>query len=258
MNLEDIQRDIGAVSDEALASELLQAYEELRTRHFRRDFRPGQLEAGRFAEAAFRVLQHLATGEHTAVGKSLPKVPALMQTLQDADGTTVHESVRVHIPRALATVYNVRNRRDVGHIASDVDANVMDAELVLAVCTWVLAEFVRLVYQCDAEEAQACVERIIERKAPLVQVIGGAPFVIATNLTVAEELLVLIYNNDADEVTLADLDSWTLGSISRRVISARLSELENRDRFVRRVAGRICLTAPGATAAERIFQAATA
>nr|NIQ82724.1 hypothetical protein [Anaerolineae bacterium] len=77
MNLSDLKKDIAAASDATLADELVDAYEEFKTRYFRRDFRPGQLECGRFAEAAFRILQLNATGSYTPVGKRLPDVPTL-------------------------------------------------------------------------------------------------------------------------------------------------------------------------------------
>ena len=250
MELSGLEALIATSSTPELAAELMSGYGELKGRYLVGDYRPGSIEAGRFAEAAFRILQFAATGRYTAVGKTLPKVPSLLQTLESADARTVHESIRIHIPRALATVYNVRNRRDVGHIAADVDANRMDAELLEAVCSWVLAEFVRLFHQCSPEEASAYVEALVVRRAPLVQVFGDEPFVLNTSLTVKEELLLLLYHCGGGGVTLEELDHSTPGAISRKVISARLSELENKDRYARRRDGRIYLTETGARCVE--------
>ena len=244
MDLKGLKLELAAATDPGLAGELIDAYEELKTRYFRRDFRPGQLEAGRFAEAAFRILQLKATGSYTPVGTQLPRLPGLMQTLELADASCIHESIRIHIPRVLAAIYNVRNRRDVGHIAADVDANSMDAEFVVAACNWVLAEFVRLFHMCSPGEAQACVEGIVKRRAPLVQVFGETPFVLKPGLSVKDEILVLLYHQGSVGATLDQLDGW-LPTAERRAISSRLSELERKYRYVRRVGGSIFATDTG-------------
>jgi hypothetical protein len=244
-----LEQQIAAACTTELARELFGAYEEMRKRYFRRDHRPGQLEAGRFAEAAFRVLQINATGRFTPVGNTLPKVPELMRGLEAADGTAVHESVRVHIPRALAVIYNVRNRRDVGHIAADVDANEMDAEMVMAVCNWVLAEFVRLFHRCSPAEAQAYVGALVKRQAPLVQVFGERPSVLAPNLTTRDEIMLLLYHQADTGASLQQLDEWMRG-VDRKVITARISELELKHRYVVRFDGRFVISDTGVGYAE--------
>lgn len=240
----ELRAELGTASDPDLAGELVDAYEELKVRYYRRDFRPGQLEAGRFAEAAFRILQLRARGSYTAIGKALPQLPVLIQDLESADPSRVHESVRIHIPRTLAAVYNIRNRRDVGHIAADVDANSMDAEFVMSACNWVLAEFVRLFHQCSAEHAQAYVEGIVKRRVPLIQVFGETPFVLRAGLPARDEILVLLSHQGSLGASLDQLDSW-LPTVDRANIRARLSELERRDRYVRRVEGRTFITDTG-------------
>jgi hypothetical protein len=244
MDLVSLRAQIATASDDALAGELIEAYAELKTRYFRRDFRPGQLEAGRFAEAAFRVLELKATAAYTPVGRSLPSVQRLLQTLEAADATRVHESIRLHIPRALAAVYNVRNRRDVGHIAADVDANSMDAEYLVATCNWILAEFVRLFHGCSPEEAQGYVEAIVKRRVPLVQIFGETPFVLRPGLRVKDEILLLLYHQGQLGASLDQLDDW-MPTVARNVIRTRASELQRRDRYVRRVNGRIFVTDTG-------------
>lgn len=244
MDLPDLRAQIAATSDAALAQELTEAYAELKNRYFRGDFRPGQLEGGRFTEAAFRILQLKATGRYTPVGKRLPKVAVLMQTLESADASKVHESIRMHIPRALAAVYNVRNRRDVGHIAADVDANVMDATYVVATCDWVLAEFVRLFHECSPERAQAYVEALVKRRAPLVQVFGETPFVLRPGLSAKDEILLLLYHQGSLGASLDELDAW-LPTVARHVARSRVSEIERQLRYARRVNGRIYITDTG-------------
>jgi len=244
VDLKGLREQIAGVSDDQLAEELVGAYQELKTRYLRRDFRPGQLEAGRFTEAAFRILQLIARGKYTPLDRALPKLPTLLQSLESADADVVHDSVRVHIPRALAAVYNVRNRRDVGHIAADVDANVMDATYVVATCDWVLAEFVRLFHHCSPEQAQAYIDGIVRRRAPLVQEFGEIPFVLRGALSARDEILLLLWQRGSLGASLDELDDWAV-SVSRKVISARLAELERKHRFIRRIDGRAFITDTG-------------
>jgi len=236
-------------TDPNLANELVEAYEELKSRYFRRDFRPGVLEGGRFAEAAFRILEFAATGSYTPLGRTLSKVPQLIQSLENANAATVHESIRIHIPRALASVYNVRNRRDIGHLAADVDANSMDAEYMVGTCSWVLAEFVRLFHQCSPEEAQAYVEAIVKRQAPIVQVFGDGPFVLARELPDKDEILLLLNHQGGIGATVDDLDGW-MPSTARKVIQARLGDLEHKFRYIRRSGGRNYITDTGCSYVE--------
>lgn len=244
MELEGLRQEIAAISDVELANELLGAYQELKTRYLHRDFRPGQLEAGRFAEAAFRILQLIARGNYTPLDRALPKLPALLQSLESANADVVHDSVRLHIPRALAAVYNVRNRRDIGHIAGDIDSNSMDAAYLVATCDWVLAELIRIFHKCSPEEAQAYIEGIVRRRAPLVQEFGDIPFVLGGALSARDEILLLLWQRASLGASLDELDDWAV-SVSRKVISARLAELERKHRFIRRIDGRAFITDTG-------------
>ena len=95
--------------------------------------------SGRFAEAAIRIVQQLATGSHVLMTKVLPSFDKILDSLANLPSAGVHDSLRVHIPRALWSIYGVRNRRDVGHIGGDVNPNRADAYFVVGVCDWVLA-----------------------------------------------------------------------------------------------------------------------
>ena len=54
------------------------------------------------------------------------------------------DAIRLHIPRTLRLVYDIRNKRDVAHLGPDIDPNLQDSTLVVSALDWVLAEFIRL------------------------------------------------------------------------------------------------------------------
>ena len=55
-----------------IIDEIPAAYEEAKRRYHLGDHRPQEVEGGRFAEAVFRALQHVAGQPVTPIGKTLP------------------------------------------------------------------------------------------------------------------------------------------------------------------------------------------
>src|SRR4051812_26070022 len=115
----------------ALVDELLDSYEEAKRRYFLGDHRPNAVEGGRFSEAAFRVMQHSGGLAVTPIGKSLPRVDHLVAQLEKLPGTTAPDAVRIHIPRTLRLIYDIRNKRDAAHLADGIDPNLQDATLIV-------------------------------------------------------------------------------------------------------------------------------
>jgi hypothetical protein len=187
---------------------LLDTYAELKDNFNFERFRPSELEGGRFAEAAIRVVQHLATGSHEPMGKPLPRFDKLLTALENLPSTNAHESLRIHIPRALWSVYGVRNRRDVGHIGGDVNPNRADAYFVVAVCDWVLAELIRLTFNCPLIQAQGMVDNLVERRVPIIQDFGSFPKILRTDLSIPDRILALAYRTGANGVAVQDLQKW--------------------------------------------------
>jgi hypothetical protein len=191
-----------------LVKALLDAYAELKDNFNFERFRPSELEGGRFAEAAIRIAQHLTTGSHDSISKPLPPFDKIVAALEKVPSASAHDSLRIHIPRALWAVYGVRNRRDVGHIGGDVNPNRADAYFVVALCDWVLAELIRLTFNCPLVEAQGLVDNLVERRVPIVQDFGGFPKILRTDLTIPDRVLLLAYRGGANGVAIDDLQTW--------------------------------------------------
>jgi hypothetical protein len=191
-----------------LVKSLFDAYAELKENFVFEKFRPSELEGGRFAEAAIRIVQQLATGSHDPLGKSLPPFDKIVALLEKVPSANAHDSLRIHIPRALWAVYGVRNRRDVGHIGGDVNPNRADAYFVVALCDWVLAELIRLTFNCPLIEAQEIVDTLVERSVPIVQDFGGFPKILRTDLSIPDRILILAYRNGAKGIVIEDLHRW--------------------------------------------------
>ena len=116
--------------------------------------------------------------------------------------------MRLHIPRALRVVYDVRNSRDTAHLADGIDPNLQDATLVIGVLDWVLGEFVRLYHNVGPDEAQRMVDDLVTRKAPVIQDFDGFLKVLRPDYKASECCLVLLYQRGSLGATYAELSSW--------------------------------------------------
>lgn len=205
MSIRDIVgRSLEAASTAELAALLLGEFDELAQRFYRADLRPSELSGGRFAEAAFRVCELACLGRHTPLGTPLPRVDKLMTSLEQTPGT-VSETYRLHVPRALRLIYDLRNKRDVAHLGKGVNPNVADATLVIGVAAWVMAELVRIAHACSADEAQIIVDELVERRVPLVWEEGEVLRVLDPGMSAKEQTLLVLNHHAPDYLPDAKL-----------------------------------------------------
>lgn len=193
--------------DPKLVDELLDAYEEAKENYYLGGLRLSAVEGGRFCEAAFRLLQQRAFGKFDRLGKSL-KTETIIQDLANVPAAGQPPSVRLHIPRALRVVYDVRSNRDAVHLGDGIDPNLQDATLVVGVLDWVLAEFVRLHHNVTPDEAQRMVDDLVTRNAPVIEDFGGFLKVLRADLTAAPRCLVLLYQRGSEGATFDEVSSW--------------------------------------------------
>ncbi|PYT85993.1 MAG: hypothetical protein DMG36_26920 [Acidobacteria bacterium] len=173
--LDTIRQGLAKSHDKKLVDELLEAYVEAKKNFYLGGLRLSAVEGGRFCEAAFRIL----------------------------------EAIRLHIPRALRVVYDIRNKRDAAHLADNIDPNLQDSSLVVYSLDWVLAEFVRLYHTVPANEAQSIVESLVMRRAPVVQDFAGFLKVLNPGLVAGDYALVLLYQCGKVGATFNELTSWS-------------------------------------------------
>lgn len=207
-----------------LVDEVLTAFAEAKRRFYRDDLRPSEIEGGRFSEAVFRVLQWATVNAYEPIGRTLPSVDKMITTLENARAA---ESIRLHIPRTLRLIYDVRNKRDVAHLGDGIDPNQQDATLVVHNMEWVLAELVRLFHNVSPTEAHGMIADLVSKDVPLVQVFSGFPRILK-QLTASDHFLVLLYWRGSEGATLAELSSWARTAM-RSNLRRTLSQLDAKD-----------------------------
>ncbi|MGV1080834.1 MAG: hypothetical protein ACOYD1_13495 [Candidatus Nanopelagicales bacterium] len=208
-----------------LVAELIEAFAEAKRRFYRDDLRPTEIEGARFSEAVFRILEWATTRTFTPLGKDLPKVPSLMGRLEQAN--TAPDSVRFHIPRTLRLIYDVRNKRDVAHLADGIDPNQQDAMMVVRNMEWVLAELVRLYHNVAGQEAHGIIVDLVSKDVPLIQEFDGFPRVLK-QLKASDHLLVLLYWRGVDGATYEELRAWARAPM-RSNLRRTLAVLDGKD-----------------------------
>lgn len=189
---------ITALAGQEIAERLLAEYDEILKRFASGDHRPTELGGGRFAEAAYRVCQAACKLPVTPLGRQLPRSDRLCAELENVPAVQTDESYRIHIPRALRTIYDFRNKRDVAHLGNSVSPNFPDSSLVMAVAGWVLAELVRLTFNCPPAEAQVIVDSLVDRRIPLIWQQGDIIRVLDTGLGFRESTLAVLYHLDPE------------------------------------------------------------
>lgn len=213
---ESVEDTLLAAYKEPLVHELLASYRQAKHNFYLGGHRLSAVEGGRFCEAAYRILESVAWGKHTSVGASLD-IEKLASRLVSLPGAHHSKSIRVHIPRALRVVYDIRNNRDAAHLADGIDPNLQDATLVVVILDWVMAELVRLSGGTSPDNARALVEGLVMRKAPVVQDFGDFPKLLNPDLKASDYILVLLYHRGAPGVVYSELLQWVPSSMRRNL-----------------------------------------
>jgi hypothetical protein len=215
----EIVASLSAAATPVLAERLLSEYEELTRRYYHADYRPSELSGGRFGEAGFRVCEHACLGAFTPLQKMLPKTDDLVKKLEQVPATVADSAYRIHIPRALRLIYDLRSKRDVAHLGAGVSPNFADASLVLQTASWVVAEIVRLSHKCDIDTAQAIVDDLVQRRVPLIWIEDDIVRVLKPTLKYSEKALVILYHFHPEWIADDDLMRWIeesrLGNFNR-------------------------------------------
>lgn len=214
--LQQVRQGLVASLEPRLVDELLAAHQEAKRNYYLGGLRLSAVEGGRFCEAAFRLLQQITTGTFDPLGIQLD-TDKLIRTLGNIPQGQHPDAVRLHLPRALRMVYDIRNKRDNAHLADGIDPNQQDAGLVVAVLDWLLAEFVRLYHAVPANTAQGIVNNIVTRMAPAIEDFDGFLKVLRTDLSASDFVLLLLYQRGTRGARYVDLYTWVRPPMRRNL-----------------------------------------
>ena len=207
-----------------LVEELLECYREQKRNFFLGNHRPTEVEGGRFSEAAFRMLEQFAGFSITPIGKQLD-TEGLIRKLQGLP-SSFPDAIRLHIPRTLRVVYDIRNKRDAAHLADGIDPNLQDASFVFNCLDWVLAEFIRLSGGISSEEATRLIKSITVNAIPAIEDFNGLLKTLKPSLKVSDIILLLLYHQGSKGASITDLIAW-VKPFQRANLKATLNRIEH-------------------------------
>lgn len=202
--IDKIRNDISKKYPKNLVDALIDSYVEIKEQYYLNKHEPSELNGGKFVEACARIIEQELMGQFTPLGTSIKNMVLLLRNFETSP-VSHHDSFRLHIPRALLSIYNIRNRRGVGHLGGDVCANIADATLIATSADWVLAELYRMFYTSSLEEAQAVVTQLVKRKIVLVHEVGEIKRVLANFLNFKEQTLLFLASSYPDSSSDNDL-----------------------------------------------------
>ena len=226
---------------QGLIDPLIAAFSEARRNHYLGGHRLAEVEGGRFCEAAYRVLEHIVDGSSTPLSARLD-VGKLTQRLANQPIGSVGDSVRLHIPRVLRVIYDIRNSRDAAHLSDGIDPNIQDSSLVIACLNWVMAELVRLHHGIGADGAASLINHLVIRTVPVIQEFDGVPRVLR-KLRAGDTCLLLLFRSAPEPMNLKDLRAGLKQSMRNNLIRT-LQGLED-NRYIYQADGLVWITRVG-------------
>jgi hypothetical protein len=234
-----------------LRDELLNEYRSIIQNYSEHRWSPTELSAGRFCEIVYSILSGYASGVYSARASKPTNFVSACRELET--NKAVPRSFQILIPRTLPSLYEIRNRRGVGHVGGDVDSNHMDATFVVAASNWILAELVRVFHNLSIEAAQQLVDAIAERRLPLIWHGKDVKRVLDPKIDARGQVLLLM-SSSPGRVDVKDLRAWIeYKNVSR--FMALLKRL-HRERLVEfdEVESKVEILPPGSLEASRISQ----
>jgi len=185
---------------------LVNEYQSIKQNLAYRRFRPSELDGGRFGECMLRLFQHLDGKQYTPFGIQVKDSDTIINRMQNISG--LHDSIRLHIPKLVKLLIDVRNRRNVAHVGGDIDPNFSDSIFISQMSDWIMTEMVRVFYACSIEDANKIVTAINEIHVPIVASVDGFIRIQNTGLDATKKVLVILYNKNPEKVSDTDLIRW--------------------------------------------------
>jgi hypothetical protein len=241
-----VKNIIEAASDKTLADHIVDSYKDVERNYFLKSWKTSELDAGHFVESVRRFIELRLFGKYSPISKGLPSFnDKTMLSYINAKGD---DSYRIHIPRALLTVYGIRNKRGVGHI-SDVSPNHLDATFIISSVKWILAELIRINSSYKPEETSKIVEHIVDRSIEGVWEETDITRILVEGLSLKEQIIFLLYATDEvfDQKILEIIEYKNQGYFKRTLKQLHTS------RFIEYKSNGECVISPkGSVYAEEI------
>lgn len=216
-----------------LRDELVEEFGKITRNYRERRWEAAELDGGRFCEIVYTILAgHLDRDSYPARANKPDRFKDACRALGQKP-RSYSDSARLIIPHILVALYDVRNRRGVGHVGGEVNANHMDATFVLHTTQWVMAELVRMFHSTDIKTATTVVDALVDRTVPLLWEVGGVTRILDPAMSLADGTLLLLHASPqgrTDKSLAESLEQDRLSNYKRVLARLHQSRLIEYDR----------------------------
>lgn len=203
-----VEHDLSAKLPSDLVDALVSCYNNIVTHYSVGRHEPSELNGGKFTEACIRIIQYEHNSTYTPLTEEIKNVSEILRGFERLPASDLRDSFRVHIPKALATMYGVRNKRGVAHLKGDINPNYSDATLVTSCANWVMCELFSHYYQCSLDEAQSIVNDLAQKSLTLIHRVGNQKRVLLPDLPYKDQTLALLASEYPAAISEARLIEW--------------------------------------------------
>lgn len=149
------------------------------------------LSSGKFVEFSIRALEFLSSREYTPLSKTLKNFS--VKRLDEFARLFDSEPCRTLIPKALFSMYCIRNKRGGIHVTGG-SPNRLDAAKLVHDMRWITCEFVSTIPDLNEDEIIYMLDSL---SSPLLQIVwdvGNTKRVLYKNATCLQQILLLLYS----------------------------------------------------------------
>lgn len=188
-----------------LSDKLFQEYLNLRTAYWLN--KPIEVinYAGRFSEVVIAGLTQLKKPSQNIDINKIKFNKSFNDLLQLSKKTPEEELLYLVIPQVLKSVYTIRSKKRVVHFKIN-KPEMVDAELVLLSCNWVLAQLASLFHEAELKEVEQIVALLMRKKIPSIETFqDGSTMIIKKGLSYKDKILLVLYQR-SKRLTVEELE----------------------------------------------------
>lgn len=183
----ELAKALGRAVDPALAVQLVQEATSLEEAFLLRKWKYTELDGGRFAEVAARII-YAADSGNTSLTKSVNDCLNYIENNQVSHGFPEPQAA-THFAKIIRSIYKLRSQRGAVHVSPTYTANEIDSRLIVECARWILAEIMRVFIQSPREEVAEAIRNLARFPQPLIRTYGDIPLLQSVSFTTEEEIL---------------------------------------------------------------------
>lgn len=196
-----------------LASQLVSEFISMERKYIQRDWEASSLDGGQFAEISSRILYQLDSG-FAPFKKEFGECIKYLENQHVTHALTDRKQV-AHFLKVLQTIYKFRSERGAVHISSTYEPNHMDSKFLIESVRWCMNEFLRVFWNGDREAVAKVIKELLQFDIPCIGKFDDILLVQRTDLSVQEEILLLLHYAGISGHSRTDLGRYCMFSPPR-------------------------------------------